>query len=137
MRISWKLFLGMESGSSASGRRGKKPERNRRSWSLNEEAVLIASLKELISQGWKSDNGFRAGYLSRLEEAMKKSFPNTDLKATPHINSRLCSWKKNYYSLQQILSRSGVGFNLRGNHTIDCEDELWEQIIKVIVSPLR
>lgn len=92
---------------------------------------MISSLKELIVQGWKSDNGFRAGYTIKLEEAMKHHFPNTDLRATPHINSKLSTWKKNYYSLSNILSRSGVGFNVKGNHKIDCEDETWEQLVKV------
>lgn len=122
----------MDSGSSGASRRVKKTNRERRSWSQKEEAVLLAALKELVVLKWKSDNGFRAGYLKKLEEAMRKSFPTTDLKGMPHINSKLCAWKKNYNSLSGILSRSGVGFNLNGNHMIECEDEQWEQIIKVI-----
>lgn len=110
---------------------GKKTERPRRSWTQKEEEVLIGAMRELITLGQKSDNGFRAGYLGKLEEALKKAFPNTDLQGTPHINSKLCAWKKNYYSLTSILSRSGVGFNARGNHMIDCEDDTWEQIVKV------
>lgn len=123
----------LDTGSSGVSRRMKKTDRNRRSWTDREEAVLIASLRELIAQGFKSDNGFRAGYLTKLEEALKKEFPSTDLKGNPHINSKLCAWKKNYYSLTGILSRSGVGFNVRGTHTIDIEDDQWEQIVKVIL----
>lgn len=99
-----------------------------------EEATLILALKELIVNGWKSDNGFRAGYLNKLEDALQRAVPNTDLKALPHINSKLSSWKKSYYSLTGMLSRSGVGFNLRGNHMIDVEDDQWEQIVKVNTS---
>ncbi|XP_057770778.1 uncharacterized protein LOC131020551 [Salvia miltiorrhiza] len=90
----------------------------------------MASLKELVVQGWKSDNGFRAGYLTKLEEAMKAAFPETDLKGSPHINSKICAWKKNYYSLSQMLSRSGIGFNTNGDYLIDCSNEMWEQIVK-------
>ncbi|KAG6414049.1 hypothetical protein SASPL_126766 [Salvia splendens] len=40
----------------------RKGERSRRMWSTREGEVLIASLVKLVAQGWKSDNGFRAGY---------------------------------------------------------------------------
>lgn len=109
----------------------KKTERNRRCWTQEEETTLITALKDLIVRGWKSDNGFRAGYLNKLEAAMKAKFPTTDLKALPHINSKLSSWKKSYYSLTEILSRSGVGWNLKGTYMLECEDDQWEQIVKV------
>lgn len=118
-------------GSSGVGGNGKKTERNRRSWTDKEEETLILALKELVANGWKSDNGFRANYVNRLEDALLKAVPTTDLRANPHINSKLHSWKKCYYSLSGILSRSGVGFNLAGNHMIECEDDQWDQIIKV------
>ncbi|XP_057765008.1 uncharacterized protein LOC130985860 [Salvia miltiorrhiza] len=113
------------------GGRVNKTDKTRRSWSTQEEAVLLAALKELVVQGWKSDNGFRPGYLTKLEEAMKKVFPTTDLKGMPHINSKTTTWKKQYYSLTQILGNTGVGFNVNGMHMVDCNDEQWEQIIKV------
>ncbi|KAH6836844.1 hypothetical protein C2S53_008556 [Perilla frutescens var. hirtella] len=110
--------------------RGNKSDKTRRSWSTREEEVLLAALKELVVQGWKSYNGFRAGYWNKLEEAMKKEFPSTDLKGMSHINSKTTTWKKNYYSLSAILNRSGVGFNLKGTHMIECNDEQWDQIVK-------
>ncbi|KAG6437046.1 hypothetical protein SASPL_101953 [Salvia splendens] len=65
-----------------------KGDRSRRSWSDREEATFLAALKELVAIGWKSDNGFRAGYLQLLEESMKKEFPKTDIKAHPHVYSK-------------------------------------------------
>lgn len=47
--------------------RGKKTEKSRRVWTPKEEETLVAAMKEIIAQGWKSDNGFRAGYLNKLE----------------------------------------------------------------------
>ncbi|XP_057779517.1 uncharacterized protein LOC130998100 [Salvia miltiorrhiza] len=114
----------------ARGCRTNKTDKKRRSWSTSEQEVLLAALKELVAQGWKSDNGFRAGYLNKLEEAMKKTFPTTDLKGMPHINSKTTTWKKEYYSLCLMLSNSGVGFNVDGKHMIDCTDEQWEAITK-------
>lgn len=121
----------MGTGSRSVGSSKKKSERNRRGWTNLEEATLIAAMKELIALGWKSDNGFRAGYLNKLEDALQLKFPNTDLRAMPHINSKLQSWKRSYYSLSGILARSGVGFNL-GNYMIEVVDDLWDQIVKVI-----
>lgn len=69
---------------------------SRRSWTNREEAVLIMALKDLVSNGWKSDNGFRTGYLNKLEESLKKAFPNTDLQKDPHIISKLTTWRKTY-----------------------------------------
>ncbi|KAL1540204.1 hypothetical protein AAHA92_24590 [Salvia divinorum] len=106
-------------GCSDMGRNKPKSENTRRGWSFREEKILLASLKDIIAQGWKSENGFRGGYLFKLEDALKREFPNTDIKATPHITSKITIWKKSYYSLQGILSRSGIGFNLNGDHRIE------------------
>ncbi|KAL1549473.1 hypothetical protein AAHA92_17575 [Salvia divinorum] len=117
-------------GSSESGRQKfRKGDRSRRMWSDREEEILASALMELVVRGWKSDNGFRAGYLTQLEQSLRMEFPSTDIKGTPHITSKISAWKKSYNSLQAILSRSGIGFNVHGNHKIDCEDEQWEQIV--------
>ncbi|XP_057799340.1 uncharacterized protein LOC131015106 [Salvia miltiorrhiza] len=118
-------------GSNGAARSSKpnKTDQKRRSWSTHEEHVLLASLKELVANGWKSDNGFRGGYLSKLEEAMRKEYPDSDLKGTPHINSKVTTWKKTYYSLWNILKVSGVGFNVNGKHMIDCDDEQWQSFV--------
>ncbi|XP_057771108.1 uncharacterized protein LOC130990897 [Salvia miltiorrhiza] len=107
-----------------------KPEKTRRSWSRKEEEILLASLKELVVNGWKADNGFRAGYLTKLEESMRREFPDTDIKGMPHINSKISAWKKSYGSLSLMLGNSGAGFNLKGTFMIDCNNDTWEQIVK-------
>ncbi|KAG6416273.1 hypothetical protein SASPL_123699 [Salvia splendens] len=85
---------------------------------------------ELLAQGWKSDNGFRTGYLGKIEDSLRKEFPNTDLKGTPHITSRISAWKKSYTSLTKILGRSGVGFNSDGQYMIECDDDQLEAIVQ-------
>ncbi|KAL8499280.1 hypothetical protein ACS0TY_022311 [Phlomoides rotata] len=106
-------------GGRASGVR--KTDKTRRIWSAREEQVLLAALKDLVAHGWKSDNGFRTGYLVRCENAMKVAFPNTDLLATPHITSKITSWKKSYGNIVTAQS-SGVGFNMTTGE-LDCTDE--------------
>lgn len=86
-------------------------------------------MKEAVAEGWKSDNGFRGGYLRFLEDAMRREFPNAGLKGEPHIRSRIKIWKMNYASLTTILSRSGVGF--KADFSIDCTNQQWEEIIRV------
>lgn len=91
----------------------------------------MVALKDLSVNGWKADNGFRTGYLGRLEDALKNHIPNTDIKGTPHINSKITAFKRDYNSLRGILGRSGVGFNLHDDYKIDCDDDQWSQIVKV------
>ncbi|KAG6391419.1 hypothetical protein SASPL_149173 [Salvia splendens] len=105
-------------------------DRSRRAWSDREEMHFIASLKELVATGWKADNGFRSGYLFKLEESMRREFPNTDLRVSPHISSKLHTWKKFYSAVSSILERSGVGFNNHGDFKIDCDEHVWSEIIK-------
>ncbi|KAG6394577.1 hypothetical protein SASPL_145166 [Salvia splendens] len=76
----------------------RKGDRTRRSWTDREEVTLVIALKDIVARGWKSDNGFRGGYLTKLEDAMR--------------------------------SRSGVGFNNKGDYKIDCNDDQWDQIVK-------
>ncbi|KAL8457048.1 hypothetical protein ACS0TY_035038 [Phlomoides rotata] len=57
---------------------------------------------------------------------MRVLIPGTDLLATPHINSKIHQWKKDYGSLFDVLSKSGVGWNCT-THTLDVIDEgVWE-----------
>ncbi|KAG6403671.1 hypothetical protein SASPL_135899 [Salvia splendens] len=102
----------------------------RRCWTESEETILMSAMKELAATGWKSDNGFRSGYLTRALEALKREFPKTDIVVHPHIKSKITTWKKNYYSLMQILDRSGVGFNADGDYKIDIDNEQWAQVVE-------
>ncbi|KAL1545562.1 hypothetical protein AAHA92_22271 [Salvia divinorum] len=76
---------------------------------------------------------FRKGDHSRrmwTVRAIRKEFPNSDIKATPHVMLGISAWKKRYNSLRAILGRSGVGFNVHGDYKIDCDDDQWEQIVQ-------
>ena len=61
-------------------------DRTRRTWSAREEEILVATMKELAAKGWRGDNGYRAGYLTRIKEAIQIKYPNTDiLPHPPHL----------------------------------------------------
>ncbi|KAL8493174.1 hypothetical protein ACS0TY_024401 [Phlomoides rotata] len=85
--------------------------RVRRSWSKFEEDSLIMCLTDVMHAGWKSENGFRAGFQRDLEKGMRKIMSGTDIVANPHINSKIHVWKKDYGALSDLLSKSGIGWN--------------------------
>ncbi|KAL8524500.1 hypothetical protein ACS0TY_014189 [Phlomoides rotata] len=107
-----------------------KSGRGRRSWSKIEEDALMVILNNAVLEGWKSNNRFKAGFQRELEKGMKKIIPCTDLVATPHINSKIHVWKKEYGALSDLLSKSGIGWNSTTS-MLEIEDEgVWESCIR-------
>ncbi|KAG6382229.1 hypothetical protein SASPL_158138 [Salvia splendens] len=120
-----------DEGSNEFGRsKSIKSDRSRCVWSVREEEILMATLKELTTNGWKCDNGYRARYLTRIKETIKCEFPNTDICPHPHIYSKITTWKRNYGSLKMMLNHSGIGVNSDGQYKIECDDEQWAQLVK-------
>ncbi|KAL8474633.1 hypothetical protein ACS0TY_031183 [Phlomoides rotata] len=103
-----------------------KVSRGRRSWSKTEEDALIMCLTNIVLEGWKSENGFKAGFQRELEKGMRKIIPATDIVANPHINSKIHVWKKEYGALSDLLSKSEIGWNSTTS-MLEVEDEgVWE-----------
>ncbi|KAH6799932.1 hypothetical protein C2S52_000396 [Perilla frutescens var. hirtella] len=109
----WKWFKGEMEGANSSkvSTKNLKTDNRRHIWTFQEEEALINALKDLIVSGWKCENGFRTGYLLCLEKELAKAFPGTDLRAEPHVNSKIHVWKKCYSSLYSMLGRSDFGWN--------------------------
>ena len=92
-----------ESGACGNGR-----GRNKRFWSAGEDKVLVSTLLELATDPhWKCENGFRNGYMVRLEEIIGKALPRCGLKATPHIESRRKTLVSKFRAIAQMLPTSG------------------------------
>ncbi|KAL8498006.1 hypothetical protein ACS0TY_021377 [Phlomoides rotata] len=111
---------------------GVEPEKSkttmaRRSWTRIEEDALIRCLLDIVSNGWKADNGFKAGFQRELEKGMRKLLPRTDIVATPHINSKIHVWKKDYTVLSDLLSKSGIGWNSSTNTQDIIDEAVWDQ----------
>ncbi|GFZ18406.1 hypothetical protein Acr_27g0001450 [Actinidia rufa] len=103
----------------------------RRSWTRNEEEVLINALKDIVALGMKVENNtFRSGYLQVLEGKIIKALPDTDLRATPHIESKIKKWKKVYNSLFSLLSLSGIGWNGTDKMLDVMNEEAWDDYVK-------
>ncbi|KNA07598.1 hypothetical protein SOVF_170380, partial [Spinacia oleracea] len=98
----------MDESSASGGGRGK----NKRFWTVGEDKVLVAALSELaVDPHWKCDNGFRSGYMVRLEEVIGKALPGCGLKAVPHIDSRLKTLATKFRALSEMLNTSGFAWD--------------------------
>ncbi|KAL8543524.1 hypothetical protein ACS0TY_004173 [Phlomoides rotata] len=93
--------------------------------------MLVDLMKGLMPKGWKTKNGFKSGYLLKLETGMMNKLSGMDIRAKPHITSRITIWKKIHGSLQTMLKgNSGIGFNPTTG-LLDFHDECWDRIVKV------
>ena len=65
-------------------------------WDQQEDVKLVECLLQLVESGhWRADNGtFRNGFLQQLERWMHEKVPNCQVRAVPHISSRVKLWKK-------------------------------------------
>ncbi|GER25848.1 CTP synthase [Striga asiatica] len=98
--------------------------------STDEEKALINGLRDLVTRGWKCDNGFRNGYTTILEQHMRQQFPGTTIKAEPHISSKITVWKKNYGIVSDMLGSTGFGWNETGKMVTVRDDTVWDSYIK-------
>ncbi|KAG6502967.1 hypothetical protein ZIOFF_035256 [Zingiber officinale] len=91
----------------------RKTQSTKRLWTKQEDAALVDCLVELSKDSaWKSENGFRTGYLVHLEKLMAAKLPSSNLKATPHIESRYKLLKRQFHAITEMLNHSsGFGWN--------------------------
>ena len=77
----------MENTSSELVNEGKKGPKFQ--WILEEDDNLVECLLEVPGNvKWKANNGFKPGFIVKLEELMKKKLPGCGIKESPHIESR-------------------------------------------------
>ncbi|KAK8562280.1 hypothetical protein V6N12_010364 [Hibiscus sabdariffa] len=91
-----------------------KPVASKRMWTKHEDAALIECLHTLaLDPHWKGDNGtFRSGYLSYIEKMLVTKLPTAQIRANPHIESRVKLLKRQYNALSEMLNiGSGFGWN--------------------------
>ncbi|KAL8543482.1 hypothetical protein ACS0TY_004138 [Phlomoides rotata] len=60
---------------SVQGMNGEKAPRGRRSCTKVEEDALIECLIGIVQDGWKAENGFKAGFQRAFEKEMRKKLP--------------------------------------------------------------
>ena len=107
----------------------------RRTWTKLEEEALLSILEDIVARGLRCDNGsFKSGTISLIEKQLQMLCPNSGLKASPHIESKMKIWKKQYAIIFDMLNKSGFGWN----DTLKCvevdSDEAWRSYVQVINS---
>ncbi|KAL7238269.1 hypothetical protein ACSBR2_004384 [Camellia fascicularis] len=94
----------MDDTGTTSSRKKGKPQRF---WNRREELFLITTMKDVTASNprWKLDNNqFRVGFYNECEKKILSAFPGTDLRASPHIDSKIKLWRKQYNTLQDMLN---------------------------------
>ncbi|KAI3748576.1 hypothetical protein L6452_11734 [Arctium lappa] len=108
--------------------------RNYRVWTNHEEAKLVEALVAMVNTGsFKADNGFKSGYLTYLENALKDSLPTSNILGRPHIESKLKIMKKDWMIVHDMLSgsyTSGFGYD-SVQHCVVADDQVWESYLQV------
>ncbi|QHO10572.1 uncharacterized protein DS421_15g490850 [Arachis hypogaea] len=86
-------------------------KQTKRQWTPHEDAKLVECLVELATTSWKCDNGtFKSGYGKYLEKMLHEKIPGCDLKANPHIESRVKLLKRQYFAIVEMMGTAGSGF---------------------------
>ncbi|EOX94440.1 Uncharacterized protein TCM_004023 [Theobroma cacao] len=105
----------------------------KRKWNYHEDVALISALTDLHNiRKYNADTGFRGGYLMELENMLATKLPNANLKAKPHIESRIKTLKKEWviiYDMVQGTRTSGFGWNDQRNMVVT-DDSVWESYIQ-------
>ncbi|XP_048502570.1 uncharacterized protein LOC104903051 [Beta vulgaris subsp. vulgaris] len=87
-------------------------KRERKVWSAEEEKIFIDLLYDMNDSSWKVDTGHKTGYLAFIEKEMAKKLPNCELKADPHLKSKVKILKKQLnYVLDIQQNGSGFGWD--------------------------
>ncbi|XP_028097428.1 uncharacterized protein LOC114297232 [Camellia sinensis] len=80
----------------------RKKAKPRRFWNHREEVFLIITMKDVIA----------------------------NLRASPHIDSKIKFWRKQYNALQDMLNMSGFGWNDEQKMVLVDSDDVWKNYVR-------
>ncbi|XP_024977598.1 uncharacterized protein At2g29880-like [Cynara cardunculus var. scolymus] len=108
--------------------------RNYQVWTNIEETKLVEALVTMVNTGaFKADNGFKSGYLTYLEQALKESLSGSDILGKPNVESKLKIMKKDWIVVHDMINgsyTSGFGYD-SVKHCVVAEDQVWESYLQV------
>ncbi|XP_058202615.1 uncharacterized protein LOC131317052 [Rhododendron vialii] len=90
-------------------------------------------MRDLVNEDskWKLDCGqFKAGFYGECEKRIIRAFPGTNLRAHPHIDSKIKAWRKQYHLLQDMLKLSGFGWDDTEKMILVDSDDVWENFVR-------
>ncbi|XP_061989531.1 uncharacterized protein LOC133728173 isoform X1 [Rosa rugosa] len=114
-----------------SGDENTEQGKSRRVWTSFEEESLLNVLDGIIAGGQRCDTGsFKSGTLIKIENALNLLCPNSNLKASPHIESKLKKLKKDYSIIYDMMNKSGFAWNdIKKCIEVD-SNEVWETYLQ-------
>ncbi|KAL5785121.1 hypothetical protein ACOSQ2_007513 [Xanthoceras sorbifolium] len=102
-----------------------------RAWTIFEEESFLTVLKDFVANDKRCDTGnFKAGSLAQIEKALNQICPESNLKANPHLESKLKKWKKNYSTIYDMMNTSGFAWNDVKKYIEVDSNEAWENYVK-------
>ncbi|KAL4625363.1 hypothetical protein ACB092_05G019900, partial [Castanea dentata] len=109
------------------GKRGTKFQ-----WTAEEDDKLVERLLELAGDvKWKAENGFKPGFTVKLEELLEKKLPRCGIKASPHIESRYKTLRKQYRAIADMFGPNASGFGWNDNEKmVVVEKQIFEDWVK-------
>ncbi|KAL5780120.1 hypothetical protein ACOSQ2_010857 [Xanthoceras sorbifolium] len=104
---------------------------SRRVWTKEEEEALLGIMDEIVANGGRADcSSFKAGTFKIIEVRLSNILPNCGLRASPHIESKVKSWKKDYGVIYDMKNTSGFGWN-RERQCIEVDsNETWNSYVQ-------
>ncbi|KAL7200009.1 hypothetical protein ACSBR2_022172 [Camellia fascicularis] len=80
---------------------------------------------------WKRDNNqFRPGFYNFCEKKILLAFAGTNLRASPHIESKIKLWRKQYSTLYDMVNASGFGWDDYEKMVLVDSDDVWSNYVK-------
>ncbi|TQD95513.1 hypothetical protein C1H46_018869 [Malus baccata] len=109
-----------------------QPKGSRRVWKQYEEDALLSILEEAVVKNLRCDNNcFKPGTMTQFETAIKLKCPDANIKAIPHIDSKMRSWKKDYAIVYDMVNKTSFAWNdVRKCIEVD-STEVWQSYVKV------
>nr|GMC80059.1 uncharacterized protein At2g29880-like isoform X2 [Ipomoea batatas] len=85
----------------------------------------------ICGKGTKNaDTGFKGEFLNELERMLKAKLPTTNIKAKPHIESRIRTLKKDWSIVHDLFTSNNSGFGWdEERKMVTAEDYVWDSYI--------
>ena len=110
----------------------QEPKGRRRKWEAFEEEVLLGVLEDFVARKQRCDTGaFKQGTLVEIAKVVNVLCPHSNIKANPHIESKLKKWKKTYSMVVDMINTSGFAWNdVKKCVEVD-SDDAWQTYVQV------
>ncbi|XP_031278902.1 uncharacterized protein At2g29880-like [Pistacia vera] len=109
------------------------PGQNKRFWTEDEDTKLIEILLEMYHEGkYYADGNFKNGYLRYIEKSMAEKLPGCDIKAKPHVESRIKTLKTHFQTVDEMLTGpncNGFGWDVQ-RRMVTAKKPVWDAYLQ-------